>query len=176
MVVAGDLTVNGGDLTVNQGGTTIFKVENNKTLTVAGIDNFFSSSGGRKWVYKNDVGFVADANVNYFLDISSNTVVKLPKKKKIGDMIRFIDIGGLLTYNLSLVVRAPSNTRVQNTDTNTGNSLLSGNSTSLSGYTGGELVVQTPNAGFALVYAGAADDSGTGQAPSSKVGWFLVEV
>ncbi len=91
-------------------------------------------------------------------------------------MIRFIDIGGLLTYNLSLVVRAPANTRVQNTDTNTGNSLLSGNSTSLTGYTGGELVVQTPNAGFALVYAGAADDNGTGQAPSSKVGWFLVEV
>ena len=176
MVIAGDLTVNGGDLTVNQGGTTIFKVENNKTLTIAGIDNFFSSSGGRKWVYSNDVGFTAEANVNYFLDISANTVVKLPQTPKIGDMIRFIDIGGLLSYNLSLVVRAYQNTRVQNTDTNTGNALLSGNSTSLTGYTGGELVVQTPNAGFALVYAGAADDDGNGQAPTSKVGWFLVEV
>ena len=176
MVIAGDLTVNGGDLTVNQDGTTIFKVENNKTLTVAGIDNFFSSTGGRKWVYSNDVGFVADANVNYFLDVSANTVVKLPQNPKIGDMIRFIDIGGLLTYNLSLVIRAPSNTRVQNTGTNTGNALLSGNTTNLDGYTGGELVVQTPNAGFALVYAGAADDDGTGQAPTAKVGWFLVEV
>ena len=115
-------------------------------------------------------------NVNYFLDISANTVVKLPQSPKIGDMIRFIDIGGLLTYNLSLVIRAYQNTRVQNTDTNTGNALLSGNSTSLTGYTGGELVVQTPNAGFALVYAGAADDDGNGQAPTSKVGWFLVEV
>lgn len=91
-------------------------------------------------------------------------------------MIRIIDIGGILTYNLSLVVRAPSNVRVQNSASNTGSIMLSGNSANLSGWNGGELIVQTPYAGFALVYAGASDPDGNTAVSTSKVGWYLIEV
>ena len=55
--------------------------------------------------------------------------------------------------------------------------MISGNGNSnLAGYNGGELIVQTPNAGFALVYAGNATPSGGIGAPSSQVGWYLLDV
>ena len=86
------------------------------------------------------------------------------------------DIGGLLTYNLSLVVRAPSNVKVQNASDNTGQAMLSGNTADLSAWQGGELVVQTPFAGFALLYVGINAPDGGSAAPSSKIGWYLIEV
>ena len=118
----------------------------------------------------------AVSNVNYFLNVSQNTVVKLPENAQLGDMIRIIDIGGILTYNLSLVVRAPSNVTVQNSSDNTASAMLSGNSASLTGYNGGELIVQTPYAGFALVYAGTNDADGNTAVSTSKAGWYLIEV
>ena len=91
-------------------------------------------------------------------------------------MIRIVDIGGLLTYNLTLVVRARSGIRVQNASDNTGTTLLSGNTADLTNHDGGELVVQTPNAGFALVFAGTSDPDGNTAVPTGKDGWFLIEV
>ena len=176
ILAAGDLTVNGGDLTVNSGGNEVFGVDEDGAVTVAGISNYFSQTGGRKWVYSDSFDVDAEANTNYFLNISQNTVVKLPSGALIGDMIRIVDIGGLLTYNLSLVVRAPSTIKVQNASDNTGTTLLTGNTADLNGYDGGELVVQTPNAGFALVFAGTTDPDGNTAVPIGKDGWFLIEV
>ena len=176
ILAGGDLTVNGGDLTVNSGGSEIFGVDADVALIVAGISNYFSQTAGRKWRYSESFDVEADANTNYFLNVSQNTVVKLPTAALIGDMIRIVDIGGLLTYNLSLIIRAPSTVRVQNAGDNTGTTLLTGNTANLNGWDGGELVVQTPNAGFALVFAGTTDPDGNTAVPVGKDGWFLIEV
>ena len=42
-------------------------------------------------------------------------------------------------------------------------------------YQGGELIVQTRNAGFGLVYAGS-NDSGNSAIPANFRGWWLVEI
>ena len=176
LLVQGDATINGGDLTINSGGNKIFSVENDGAVNIAGISNYFTQTGGRKWEYSADFEVNAQVNTNYVLDVSQNTVVKLPQNPLIGDMIRIIDIGGLLTYNLSLVVRAATNVKVQNASDNTGLAMLAGNTADLSAYQGGELVVQTPFAGFALLYVGNSTPDGGTAAPTSKTGWYLIEV
>ena len=181
------LTINSGQysdpaaamLTINSDTVKIFEVANDGALTVAGISNYITQSGGRKWEYSASSVIDAVANTNYFVNASQNTVVKLPMNPPplIGDMIRIIDIGGLLTYNLTLVIRAPNNTKVQNSSTNTGTAMLTGNSANLTTtHNGGELVVQTPYAGFALVYAGTTTPDGGTAAPDGKSGWYLIEV
>ncbi len=177
LVVGGDATINGGDLTVNSANVTKFKVSNNGSMTIAGIANYFSQTGGRKWLYSDNFVIEAQANVNYFVNTTQNTLFKLPRNALIGDMIRIIDIGGSLTYNQSLVVRAENNIKIQGVEDNTGSAMLSGISESnFTGYNGGELVVQTPYAAFALVYAGTAYPDGNQAVPSAKAGWYLVEV
>ena len=174
-----DLTVNGGDLTINSGGNEIFGVDNDGSVTIAGIDDYISQTGGRKWVYTANDVVEAEANVNYFVNAGSNTLIKLPGNALMGDMIRIIDIGGALTHNVSMVVRAADNIRVQGDNTNTGTAMLSGIAPSnLAGHNGGELVVQTPRASFGFVYAGpVTPDGGTvDAAPSSVVGWYLMDV
>ena len=182
--VKGDAYIRGGDLTVYAGEDSaehdkddeIFGVDNDGAVKIAGISNYFTQTGGRKWEYSADDEIDAKVNTNYVLDVAQNTVVKLPNGPLIGDMIRIIDIGGLLTYNLTLVVRAPSNVKLQNASDNTGQAMLSGNTADLSAYDGGELVVQTPFAGFALLYVGNSTPDGGTAAPTSKTGWYLIEV
>ena len=176
ILTQGDITINGGDLTINSGGTNIFSVENDGALTVSGIENYITQTGGRKWEYSAQPEINAQANTNYFLDVAQNTVVKLPNNPLIGDMIRIVDIGGILTYNMSLVIRAVTGVKVQNTLTNTGTAMLTGNGADLSQHDGGEMIVQTPYAGFALIYVGDTTPNGDSAAPPSKVGWYLLEV
>jgi len=178
ILVQGDATINGGDLTVNTGGALSFKVSNDKSVTLAGIPYFFNQNGGRKWVYSDESVIEATSNVNIFVNALSNTLVKLPSNPRMGDMIRIVDVGGNLNNITSLVVRAPDGIRVQGTLTNTARTLLTGvgSSTTFINYNGGELVVQTPFAGFALVYLSQANPDGTAGGPSSKVGWYLTEV
>ena len=175
--VAGDVTINGGDLTVNSNGSEIFGVDDDGAVKIAGIENYFSQTGGRKWQYEDGFEVDLEANVNYFLNVTQNTVAKLPPNPLIGDMIRIIDIGGTLTYNRSLVIRAETGVAVQNSTENTGLAMLSGvGQGAISGYNGGELIVQTPYAGFALVYAGTSDPNGDTAVPAGKDGWYLIEV
>ena len=54
-----------------------------------------------------------------------------------------------------------------------GGSSLGGLSSAYSG--GGEMVVNTPNAGFGLIYVGALDGNGIA-IPGANQGWFLVEI
>jgi hypothetical protein len=96
----------------------------------------------------------------------------LPSDASVGDMIRIVDVGGNLTYNISLRMRAPNGINVQGDNTN-------GNSPDLSStnYDGGELVVQTPHAAFGLIYLGSTNFDGTSTgAPSSTLGWWLMEI
>ena len=178
ILVQGDATINGGDLTVNSGGALSFKVSNDKSVTLAGIPYFYNQNGGRKWVYTDESVVDATSNVNIFVNALSNTLVKLPSNPRMGDMIRIVDVGGNLNNITSLVVRAPDGIRVQGTLTNTARTLLTGvgNANTFINYNGGELVVQTPFAGFALVYLSQANPDGTAGGPSSKVGWYLTEV
>ena len=172
-----DLTINGGDLTINQAGNTIFSVENDGAVNIAGISNYFSQTGGRRWDYSADAVVQTASNVNYFINSTGNTLIKLPQNALMGDTIRIIDIGGALTYNISLVVRAADGDVVQGEGSNTGTAMLSGIAPSnLAGYNGGELVVQTPFASFGLVYAGSVTPDGAQGVPTSKTGWYLMDV
>jgi len=171
--IAGDLTVNGGDLVVNKNGSEVFAVDDDGSVNIAGISNYFSPTGAMKWEYSADSIVIGEANTNYFLNISGNTIFKLPDSPEMGDMIRIIDIGGTLTYNQTLIVRAFALTPIQGTTSNTGTALVNLNAGS---HTGGELVVQTPNASFGLVYAGISTSDGNPGAPASKAGWYLIEV
>ena len=87
-------------------------------------------------------------------------------------MSRFIEVGGNLRYNTSLVLRTPetSGTKIQGDSQGT---LLGGRLTT---YPSGELVVQTPNAAFTLVYLGSTDNNGQVGIPTSVQGWWLMEV
>ena len=183
--VAGDAFIRGGDLTVYAGETTayategdeIFAVDNDGSVKIAGIQNFFSQTGARKWLYKADDNFDVESNVNYFVNCTGNTLIRLPANPEMGDEIRIIDISGSLSYNQSMVVRAVDNMRVQGETSNTGSTVLQGIAPSaFAGYNGGELVVQTPNAAFSLVYAGNSTPDGAPGAPSSLVGWYLTDV
>ena len=114
--------------------------------------------------------------MNYFLSVQQNTVFKLPDNALIGDMIRIVDVGGQMSNVLTLIVRAPDGQQVQGVSSNTGNTLLLGNSTSLAGYNGGELVVQTPNASFGLIYAGTVNPDGSSAVPVCVSGWYLMDI
>ena len=154
----------------------------NSSQTVGGIDNYITTTGARKWVYipttSNSEATVSAtetliANTNYFVrPTGSETVLilKLPTGATTGDMVRIIDIAGNLTYNTQLVVRAPVGVRIQGDNTG---SLLGLPGTTP--YNGGELVVNTPNAGFGLIYVGNLDaDANTIE--GSLQGWRLVEI
>ena len=194
--IAGDIEINGGDLVVNTEtalsglprnapdnvrnvGDTVFSVADDGAVNIAGISNYFTRTGGKKWEYSADTIIDAESNINYFINPSGNTLIKLPQNALMGDEIRVIDISGNLTFNLTLVVRAPDNVNVQRSITNTGTAMLSAVpnlNNELIGWNGGELVVQTPNAGFKLVYAGAATPEGNPGVPSALAGWYLAEV
>ncbi len=176
--IAGDLTVNGGDFVVNQNGNEVFAVDDDGSLNIAGISNYISPTGGMKWVVANTSIITAVANVNYFVDISGTTLFKLPVNAQMGDMVRIIDISGILSYDKSLVVRAQSLVNVQGSQSNTGTTVTGntlGENFSLT-HNGGELVVQTPNAAFGLVFCGEVDADGNGGANPNKAGWYLMDV
>ena len=76
-----------------------------------------------------------------------------------------------MTYDTSLVIRA-SGTQVRVQGDSTGTTIGIGGTTP---YASGELVVQTPNAAFTLIYIGSTDSQGT-IVSSSVTGWWLKEV
>ena len=174
---SGDVQLNGGDLTVNDGTTLRFGVNNNGTIDLGGIDGYFGATGARRWEYvstvSGDAGVIA-SNINLFVKASSNLVLKLPTNAVTGDMIRVVDIGGALTYNVRMIFRAPDGIPIAGDSTNTSNAIAGVN---LAGYDGGELIVTTPNAAFGLVYAGATLNSGQPSGiPSNLQGWWLMEI
>ena len=96
----------------------------------------------------------------------------MPENPLTGDVIRVVDVGGNLTYNVSLKFRARSCVAIQGDITNSG-----GTPDPCTTYNGGELVIQTPNAGLGLVYIGPVNYDGTSTgAPGSQQGWWLMEI
>jgi hypothetical protein len=96
-------------------------------------------------------------------------------------MIRFIEVSSNLTYNTSLIIRALKiggvATAIQG-DT-TGSKAGAGSSTLTTAWDSGELIVQTRNASFGLVFVGTSDAPGdplASEIPSNLRGWWLVEM
>ena len=152
----------------------IFEVESDGSMNFAGQEGFFTPSGARKWVFvgAGEDTIEAVSNVNYFVSPSADTTILLPESPVTGDMIRVVDVGGNLTYDVSLRFRAPNGTSVQGDNSNANIPNLQSIN-----YNGGELVVQTPHAGLGLIYLGSQnyDQTSTG-APATTQGWWLVEI
>jgi hypothetical protein len=97
-------------------------------------------------------------------------------------MIRLTELSGNLTYNTSLIIRAKkvSGVAVAIQGDTAGSKLDSGSGQSLGvAWDSGELVIQTRNASFGLVYAGSVDIEGSVNAqtiPPGLRGWWLMEL
>ena len=98
------------------------------------------------------------------------------------DMIRFVELSGNLTYNTSLIIRAlkVANVATSIQGDSTGTKVGAGsNVTNTTAWDSGELIIQTRNASFGLVYAGSVDIEGSANAqtiPPSLRGWWLMEL
>ena len=162
------------------------------SIDAFGISRYLNSNGGRRWTYlaASTTGFgqVVDnplqPNGNYLCNPSSsgNMVVYLPSDAQTGDMIRFIDITGNLSYNANLIVRALpiGTTAVPIQGDSTGTKAVAGSgAASAVAWNSGELIVQTRNASFGLVYVGASDavgDPNASEIPTDLRGWWLMEL
>jgi hypothetical protein len=159
-------------------GGSEYTVKQNRSIDAFGLQNYTTSSGARHARYLSAASPEADltliANIVYMVNIQATQtlIVTLPAAPQTGDIVRMIDVGGNLKYDTTLVLRTPetSGTPIQGDSTGT----LFGDR--LTPYPSGELVVQTPNAGFALIYLGSVDSNDQIGIPTSVQGWWLMEV
>ena len=84
-------------------------------------------------------------------------------------MIKFVEVSGALSYQTSLIIRAPLSTAIMGDSTGTNAGGLA------TAYAGGELIIRTRNAGFGLVYMGTNDGGGAVIPPTYR-GWWLTEI
>ena len=170
-----------------------FKIYQNNAIDSFGIEKYWTAGGGRRHTYvafdpTTGLGQQIDnplqVNQNYLVNASSgsNMVVYLPENAQTGDMIRFIELSGNLTYNTSLIIRAK---KINNIATNiqgdgAGSRIDAGAGQTLNtAWDSGELIIQTRNASFGLVYAGTVDVEGSPSAqtiPPALRGWWLIEL
>ena len=145
------------------GNTKSFVIRDNASIDAFGKEQFYNKNGGRRTLYLSTTsGTVSGAlenNVTYMVRPTSNLTLNLPSTALAGDMIRFVDIGGALRYNVSLIINAPSGIRIQ------------GNNDG--GF--GQLIINTPNAAFGLIYTGLTDSAGN-SVPSDIQGWWITEI
>ena len=174
-------------------GAKDFRIYQNNAIDSFGIEKYWTGNGGRRHTY---IEFDASTGIgqqpsnplqvnnNYLINVStgSNMVVYLPDDAQTGDMIRFTELSGNLTYNTSLIIRANkvSGVAVAIQGDITGSKLTTGSGQALAtAWDSGELVIQTRNAAFGLVYAGAVDIEGSSNAqtiPPALRGWWLMEL
>lgn len=163
------------------------------SIDAFGIKQFFTANGGRRWTYVSQsatgIGQTQanplQPNNNYLVNLTSggNMVLYLPLNAQTGDMIRFIEISGNLDYRTNLVIRALKDgvtpTAIQGDITGTKITAGSGSSLLPVAWDSGELVIQTRNASFGLLYVGNTDAPGdplASEIPSNLRGWWLVEL
>ena len=159
-------------------GGSEYTIKQDRSIDAFGLTNFTTSSGARHSRYLSAASPEADltliANIIYMVNVQNTQtlILTLPSAPQTGDVIRMIDVGGNLKYDTTLVLRTPetSGTPIQGDATGT----LFGDR--LTPYPSGELVVQTPNAAFALVYLGSTDSNNQIGIPTSVQGWWLMEV
>ena len=174
-------------------GAKDFRIYHNNAIDSFGIEKYWTGNGGRRQTYvafdpATGIGQQQDnplqVNNNYIINASSgsNMVLYLPSNPQTGDMIRFIELSGNLTYNTSLIIRA---LKIGNAATpiqgdSTGSRIGAGAGQTLTtAWDSGELVIQTRNAAFGLLYAGVVDIEGSANArtiPPSLRGWWLMEL
>jgi hypothetical protein len=135
-----------------------------KTLFISSQGNTHASAFGT-----DTNQFILVPNLQYIVRPSSTLILRLPSEAVTGDIIRIVDAGGALNFAINLVVRAPSGVRIQG---RLGGSTLGGLG---SEYGSGELVVNTPNAAFGLIYVGDVDGNNVGIAGEQQ-GWYLMEI
>ena len=170
-----------------------FTIYHNNAIDSFGIEKYWTANGGRRHTYvafdiTTGIGQQEtnplQVNNNYLINATSgsNMVLYLPDNPQTGDMIRFTELSGNLTYNTSLIIRAK---RVNSVATaiqgdTTGSKLDAGAGQARTvAWDSGELVVQTRNSAFGLVYVGTYDIEGsTSQQtiPASLRGWWLMEL
>ena len=194
-------TVDGlGSNTNTTTGSKPFNIYQTGAIDSFGIEKYFTANGGRRQTYVafdstagvgQQLGNPLAPNNNYIINATSgsNMVLYLPgdatavtAKPETGDMIRFIEVSGNLTYNTSLILRANKisgiSTAVQG-DT-TGTKVQAGTATpAATAWDSGELIIQTRNASFGLVFIGQYDLEGSSNAkqiPNALRGWWLMEL
>jgi hypothetical protein len=153
-----------------------FRIKQDASIEAFGEVGFYNRNGGRKTIFISTQGNTDSSAINlrpnlqYLVRPSSTLVLRLPSNAVTGDTIRIVDVGGALNFAVNLVIRvAPgSGVRIQG-------SMQGSNLGGVSNFSGGELVVNTPNAAFGLIYAGDSDSEGNGIA-SEQQGWFLMEI
>ena len=151
--------------------------ELNKIGDSFGIENFYGKNGGIHARYiatgADDADKYLTANIQYFANVASGDtfVVYLPENPISGDSVSIIDVGGNLTYNTSLIIRAQgTGTRVQGDSSGTTLGLVGSTP-----YASGEMIVQTPHAGLTLIYLSGVDSLGNAVG-GGFTGWWLKEV
>jgi hypothetical protein len=184
----GDLTVNGGHLTLvgtstttpsstdyplsitnmGESGNRNYRIRRDAAIDAFGVTQFYNKNGGRRWDYIN-ANTTLETGHNYIVAVSADTVLTLPDDAETGDMIRFIEVTGSISYAQSIILRAPTGVAIQGDTTGTNAGGLP------SAYQGGELIVQTRNAGFGLVFMGSQDGGGQ-SIPTTYRGWWLTEI
>jgi len=154
-------------------GNKPFKIKQDASIDAFGRNNFYGVNGGRRTIMINNTSGTAgplEPNSQYLVRPTADLILTLPggggtgdTTPQTGDVIRFVDVQGSLNYNVSLKVRAPVGVALQGSTSGSG------------GYAGGELIVNTPNAGFALIFVGITDSDGNG-IPDTNRGWWLMEI
>ena len=159
---------------LGENGDSTFTVNQDRSIDAFGKIGYKNKNGGHIAKFINSNGTV-EVNINYIVQVAPSTgalVLTLPDNAVTGDIIRFTEVGGELTYNNSLVIRAPivggEPVPVQGDIEGTKLGGLS------SPYASGELVVQNKNASFGLIYVGQSD--GDNFIPAAYQGWWLTEL
>ena len=181
----------GGAGTNGTVGPKDFLIYQDGSIDAFGINRYFTRNGGRRYTYVEQsatgVGQTQanplQPNNNYLLNNPSGTnmVLYLPATAETGDVIRFVEVAGTATYNTSIVIRAlkvgATATAIQG-DT-TGTKIQAGAGQMTTAWDSGEMIVQTRNASFGLIYVGATDAAGDPSAssiPNNLRGWWLAEL
>ena len=167
-------TING----LGENGNSPFVIKQDSSVDAFGEENYLNENGGRKTVFVSAQGntdatsIQLKPNIQYAVRPSSNLILRLPgtdENVQTGDMVRIVDIGGALNFGVNLVIRADTSVPIQG---NVGGTTLGGRADA---YNGGELIINTPNAAFGLIYLGTIDGDGN-TIPGVNQGWFLMEI
>ena len=155
-------------------GANSFTIMQDGSIDAFSYKGFKNKNGGHITKFLN-ADSTLSVNINYIVAVAPSTgalVLTLPTNPETGDCIRFTEVAGSLTYNNSLVIRAPivggEPVALQG---DTSGTKLGGLSTP---YGSGELVVQNRNASFGLIYVGQTD--GDNFIPAVYQGWWLTEL
>ncbi len=169
-----------------------FTIYQDGSIDAFGITQYYTANGGRRWTYvaQSATGLgqtqanPLQSNNNYLLNCTSggNMVLYLPATATTGDMIRFLEVSGNLTYNTSLIIRAlkVGGVAVAVQGDGDGSKANAGSGSVLTtAWDSGELIVQTRNASFGLIYVGVTDapnDPFATEIPANLRGWWLTEL